>query len=263
MNFVKSENTETIGGLRSKLYKKIVSPIDAMWEQLYIASSQHYLIEKNENTIGYCCIDENDCLIQIYITDDYIAQIDSIIKALIEVKLITSAALSSNEPISFNACLSISKQLRTNTLCFEHINVPNNIKSTLNVDLGTMDDVLSIKSFLKEQIGMDDTFGYTENLISRKEIFIIKESNVIIATSECRMSDSQPKIADLGIIVNKDYQGKGIGTEIMQLQVNRVLKANRKPICSTRIDNISSQKMIEKSGFYRSNIIFDIKFTEE
>ena len=47
---------------------------------------------------------------------------------------------------------------------------------------------------------MDDTFGYTENLVARKVIFMVKESDVIIATRECRMSDTQPEIADLGII---------------------------------------------------------------
>ncbi|WP_250629684.1 GNAT family N-acetyltransferase [Aureibaculum algae] len=130
----------------------------------------------------------------------------------------------------------------------------------MNIELVSPNDITTIKTFLKEQVGMDDTFGYTENLVSRKEIFMIKESDVIIATSECRMSDSQPEIADLGIIVNKNYQGKGIATQIMKMQVNRVLKSGRKPICSTTLDNIASKKAIEKSGFYCSNIIFDIAF---
>jgi predicted acetyltransferase len=87
---------------------------------------------------------------------------------------------------------------------------------------------------------------------------MFKYSDVIIATSECRMSDLQFEIADLGIIVNRDFQGKGIATQVMQMQVNRVLKANRKPICSTTLDNVASRNVIEKSGFYCTNIIFDI-----
>ena len=71
MNFIKSENTETINNLRVQLYQKLTSPIDAMWEQLYIASSQHYLIENNDSTIGYCCINENGGLLQIFLLDGY------------------------------------------------------------------------------------------------------------------------------------------------------------------------------------------------
>ena len=262
MNFIKSNITDTINSLRSELYQKLTAPIDAMWEQLYIDSSQHYLIENNENTLGYCCINEEDSLIQIFLVEEYCSKMDNVIEELIKSELINSASLSSNEPIGFNACLFHSKSSMTNTFCFEHLNTSIEVDSALNVELVSTEDISAIKAFLKEQVGMDDTFGYTENLVSRKEIYMIKESGVIIATSECRMSDSQPEIADLGIIVNRDYQGKGIATQVLQMQVNRVLKAKRKPICSTTIDNITSRKAIEKSGFYCTNIIFNISFTE-
>ena len=263
MNFTKTNNTGLIHNLRSQLYQKLTAPIDVMWEQLYIGSSQHYYIEKNEQTIGYCCINDKGCLLQLFLLTAYNSKVQQVIAALIELKLITSASLSSNEPISFNACLSLSKGVKTNTFCFEHINTPIDIESTLNIIQVTTEDVPAIKVFLKEQVGMDDTFGYTENLVSRKEIYMVKAADIIIATSECRMSDSQPNTADLGIIVNSDFRGKGIATQIMKMQVNKVLKANRKPICSTTLDNIASQKAIEKAGFYCSNIIFDIYFVGE
>ena len=260
MSFIKSNITNTINGLRSQLYQKLTAPIDAMWEQLYVSSSQHYLIENNDNTLGYCCISEEACLIQIFLVEEYCSKMENVIEELIKSELIISSSLSSNEPIGFNACLLHSKSIMTNTFCFEHVNTSIEVNSTLNVELVSTEDIPATKAFLKEQVGMDDTFGYTENLVSRKEIFMVKESDVIIATSECRMSDSQPEIADLGIIVNRDYQGRGIATQVMQMQVNRVLKTDRKPICSTTLDNIASRKVIEKSGFYCSNIIFNMNF---
>ena len=121
-----------------------------------------------------------------------------------------------------------SKSVKTNTFCFEHLNKEVEVKSNLNIELVTKDDIPLVKVFLKEQVGMDDTFGYTANLVQRKEIFMLKEANTIIATSECRMSDSQPEFADLGIIVNRDFQGRGLATQIMKMQVNSVLRAGRK-----------------------------------
>ncbi|PCJ65284.1 MAG: GNAT family N-acetyltransferase [Bacteroidetes bacterium] len=260
MNFTKTDNTNTINNLRSQLYQTLIAPIDAMWEQLYIGSSQHYLIEQDDSTIGYCCIDDNKSLVQIFLGEEYNSNMQQVISRLIESKLIASASLSSNEPIAFNACLSLSQSITTNTFCFEHTNTIRDVESTLQVDLVTTKDIPSIKAFLKEQVGMDDTFGYTENLVERKEIFMIQESNTLIATSECRMSNSQPEVADIGIIVHSDYQSKGIATQIMQLQVNRVLEAKRRPICSTTSDNKASRRMIEKSGFHCTNTIFDITF---
>lgn len=262
MNFIKTDITKTINELRSMLYQKLTTPIDAMWELLYIASSQHYLIKQDGIVLGYYCINNKEVLLQIFLLEEYNSKMDLVFKTLIKSKLISSASLSSNEQISFNTCLTYSKSIKTNTFCFQHLNTPIEIKSTLNLELVSTKDIPAIKIFLKEQVGMDDTFGYTENLVARKEIFMVKELGTIVATSECRMSDSQPEIADLGIIVNENYQGKGIATEVMQMQVNKVLKTNRKPICSTTFDNISSRKVIEKSGFYCSNIIFDISFTD-
>lgn len=262
MKFTKTDITDTINGLRSQLYQELTAPIDGMWEILYIGSSQHYLIEDDISTIGYCCINDEKCLTQIFIIKDYLALMEKVIKELISKEIIKSASLSSNEPVAFNSCLFHSKSVKANTFCFEHLNQKIDIDTNINIELVTIDDIPSVKKFLKEQVGMDDTFGYTENLVERKEIFMLKESNIIIATSECRMSDSQPEIADLGIIVNRDFQGKGIATQIMKMQVNRALEAIRRPICSTTFDNIASRKAIEKSGFYCSNIIFDISFKD-
>lgn len=260
MNFIKTEITEAINELRVKLYQKLTSPMDAMWELLYIESSQHYLIQNNNRTMGYCCVNDADCLIQLFLEEEYYSAVDGVIEQLIKTKLINAASLSSKESMAFNACLMHSKSTKVNTFCFQHSNRAIELDGPLKIDLVTSEDIPAVKVFLKDQIGMDDIFGYTENLVSRKELFLVKESGLIIASSECRISDSQPAIADIGIIVHKDFHGKGIATQVMQRQVNRVLKAGRKPICSTTLDNVASRKLIEKSGFYCSNIIFDIKF---
>lgn len=259
MKFIKTDITETIHNFRAQLYQRLTDPIDAMWEQLYIAQSQHYLIEDN-GTLGYCCINEEDCLVQIFLDRKHLSLMPKIIQELISNGWIKSARLSSNEPVAFNACLLHSTSVKTNTYCFEHINTEVNVDASLNLRPVTTEDIPSVKVFFKEQVGMDDTFGYTKNLVNRKEIFMLEEAGTIVATSERRRSDSQPQIADLGIIVNSDFRGRGLATQIMKIQVNRVLGEGRKPICSTTFDNIASKKAIEKSGFYCSNIIFDIHF---
>ena len=262
MNFTKTENNENINKYRAELYTKLVAPIDAMWEQLYIGSSQHYLIDNDSNTIGYCSIDDEKSLKQIFLIDDFNYQMSNTIKSLIDKELITSASLSSNEPVSFNACLLHSNAIKTNTICFEYSDRPVGNEPEMNVKCVSQGDISDVKAFFKNQIGFDDTFGYTENLVQRKELYLVREDDTIIATSECRISDSQQEIADIGIIVNKEYQGKGIATKILKQQAKRAQKVNRKPICSTTKDNIASKKAIEKAGFYCSNIIFDISLTE-
>lgn len=261
MNFIKTDSTKTIEEFRRKLYSELKSPIDAMWDILYIPSSQHYLISNAEETIGYCCVNSEGALLQIYLQNEFRVDMNKVITALITTKTMTSASLSTNEPIAFNSCLLQASSQQPNTLCYEYTNEIKQLDVKLKIEDVTSNDIPAVKSFLKEQVGMDDTFGYTANLVTRKELFQVREEGIIVATSECRMSDTQPHIADLGIIVNRNSQGKGMATKVLQQQVIKVLESGRRPICSTTVDNIASQKAIEKAGFYCSNIIFDFSFT--
>lgn len=260
MEFRKTEDEVLINKLRAELYSNLTAPIDAMWELLYIAGATNYLIYLNETLVGYCSIDNDDCLLQVYVKDPYRCYAEEVVNELVAQKIIEKASLSSNEPILFNAVLGKATKKQINTFCFQHTNVKVKTDSKLAITLANDADISNFKIFLKEQLEMDDTFGYTENLINRKELFLVKDEGRIIVSSECRISDSQPHIADLGIIVHKEYQGNGLATKVLQLQANRVLEMGRKPICSTTIDNIASKKAIERAGFYCSNIIFDMHF---
>lgn len=261
MEFIPTQDHSDIGSLRELLYQELTAPIDAMWEQLYIASSQVFFIQQGNQKWGYCCIDQEKSLLQLFLLRPYKKTAIEVVSRMIDKGLITSAQLSSSTPTAFNACLFHASNISTNTFCFEHTNERVDIEGRLELKLVSEKEIPEIKVFLKKEVGMDDTFGYTKNLVNRKEIFRVKDGNTILATSECRMSDSQPKYADLGMIVNQDYRGQGFATEILKWQVNRVLGLGRKPICSTTIDNIASQKAIEKAGFYCSNIIFNIDLT--
>jgi len=256
----KTTFSKSLKEFQKQFYQEINAPVDAMWELLYIASSDTYSISTNSKTVGYCCIDKDKSLLQFFITKEYRYKIPEFIKTLILEKTILSAKLSTSSPWVFNACLNLAQSFKANTFCYQHTNIPfNNILPTPLV-LATLNDIEDVKVFLKKNVGMDDTFGYTKNLVDRKELYLYKKGNKIIASQEFRVSDTQENIVDLGIIVDQHERGKGLGAKILQTQVNLALSKNKIPICSTTIDNKASQKIIERAGFFSSNIIFDLIF---
>jgi len=261
MNFIKTENT-SITAYRAELYKRFTSPLDDMWQDLYIASSQAYLIEFDKQTIGYCCIDDKKTLLQIFLIEDLNYAMDKVIESLIESELISSASLSTIEPVSFNSCLAHLKSIKTNTYCFKYSNSQLKNDSLLHVEVVSKKDINTLKAFYKNHVGFDDNFGYVKNRVERKELYMIKEAGNIIATGECRLSDTQADVADVGMAVNKDYRKKGIGTQVLRQMAIKAQEAKRQAICSTTLDNIPSRKAIEKAGFYCSHIIFNINFSD-
>ena len=262
IDFSKSELTKNIINYRKELYTSFIAPLDGMWEALYIANATSYLIKSKGDEIGYCCIDKDKSLNQIYIKATHCYLMNMIISELINNNMIVSAHLSSIEPISFNISLILAKSTQVNTINYTFSSEQEKVVSIAMLDLNkaSQQDTDRIKVFFKNEIGFDDSFGYTQNLIQRGEIYIVEEDNVIIATGECRLSESQLNYADVGMVVKNTDRKKGLGTKVLSELVKIALEKKRKPICSTTVDNIASQIAIERAGFYNSHTIFKMDF---
>jgi len=262
INFNKSEITEEIINYRKQLYSSFTAPLDGMWEALYVANANSYFIKKQEEEIGYCCIDQGKSLNQLFLKESHRYLMNTIVTELINTKMIISAHLSSIEPTSFNTCLLFSKSIQAHTINYTFSSEQEKRVNTdvLNLNKACTQDSDRIRTFFKSEIGFEDSFGYTENLIQRGEIYIVEEENIIIATGECRLSDSQQKYADVGMVVKNTNRKKGLGTKVLSELINISNRNNRSPICSTTVDNIASQKAIERAGFFNSHTIFKMDF---
>jgi GNAT superfamily N-acetyltransferase len=267
MKFIKTEPNTTINSYRHKLYDNLVAPIDGMWEALQIggAQTQTYLIEHECRSIGFCCVDDSDrSLNQIYLEDSMGYLMSSTIEALVNEEVINAATLGTNDPMPFNACLSRAKSVDADTYLYRY--VPGQIPKVGNDKALTFcpaegQNVDELKLFFKSQAGFDDQIGYGENLIERGEIFFfrLKGENTagkVVATGECRLSDTQPKYADIGVIVNSEHRGKGVGAIVLHEMAKLAISKGRIPICSTTRDNVAAQKAIERSGFCCFHIIY-------
>lgn len=260
MKFTPAEDPAQIEAFRRALYSRFTAPLDGMWESLYIGSSQVLLIELGGKAIGYCCIDDSKSLTQFFLSDPHRKATSAALQSLIATEAISSAKLSSIEPISFNACLALSSSINSNTYCYQYDSAPT--LEELDLQVADMEDVAELKAFFKEQIGFDDNFGYTENLIQRKELHMHRGAEGLLATGECRLSDTQDGVADVGMIVNQSLRSRGLGRQMLHSLAQKAMGLGRSPICSTTIDNVASQKAIAKAGFYCSHIIFDIDFSK-
>lgn len=262
ISFSQSESTETIINYRKQLYTSFITPLDGMWESLYIANATSYLIKNEGEEIGYCCVDQDKSLNQLFLKDSHRYLMNTVVTELINKGLIVSVHLSSIEPTLFNTCLLFAKSIQANTINYTFSSEQEKRVGTgiLNLNKATTLDADRIRAFFKAAIDFEDSFGYTENLIQRGEIYVVEKDNVVIATGECRLSDTQPTYADVGMVVKQHNRKKGLGTRVLSELVNIALENKRKPICSTTVDNIASQKAIEKAGFYNSHTVFKISF---
>lgn len=262
MNFPKTDLNPTVQEFRKQWYLDLYEPLDGMWEALYIGGADIFLIQEDGLDLGYACIDAQKTLNQIFLQESHRYLMKGVIGELISSGLATSAQLGINDMVSFNACLSLSRSMEENTFNYRFSNHQKQIlhHEPVSLRLVKAEDIDEVKSFLKTEAGFDDTFGYTENLCNRNEMYLVEGGEGIMATGECRLSDTQPKYADVGMIVRGSYRKRGLGTRILTELNEIACSKGRIPICSTTIENIASQKAIERAGFYHTHTIFNIHF---
>lgn len=100
--------------------------------------------------------------------------------------------------------------------------------------------------------------GYSANLIERKEIFALCRDDDWLGLGECRKSDSQEGVTDVGMMVAPAHRGKGWATYILTLLSERATAAGQRTICSTTAENVSAQKAIQRSGFVSRHCIMNV-----
>ena len=102
--------------------------------------------------------------------------------------------------------------------------------------------------------------GYSNGLIRRQELFVLANEKEWLGLGECRISETQFGIADLGVMVAPTHRNQGRATEILKRLVHYCQNQSLQPICSTTIGNMSAQKAIIRSGFSTQHRILDFKF---
>jgi RimJ/RimL family protein N-acetyltransferase len=66
---------------------------------------------------------------------------------------------------------------------------------------------------------------------------------------------------DLGVWVNPKHRGNSFGAQILMKLREFALKSNLKASCGCAIENVASQKTIEKSGFVSRYYLVKFKIT--
>ena len=254
---------ESINSLRNKYYEKITVPMDDMWENKIIPSGDFYTIS-DEELLGYFVIGDNNTLLQFYLTDDYECFSSEIFEQILEKQNISGAFAGTFEPGYLSLCLDKNIKVEVDTLLYMELKkhtIETPIKP-IKVKIADIEDYSEILDFNKNKVGLKGDWmeDYYKKLLPMQGVHLFKLNEKIIGIGEFRPSKSNTSYANLGIMVSNDFRRKNLGSYILSQM--RIL-ANVKGfigICSTTIDNIGSQKAIEKSGFYSYHRILKIKF---
>ncbi len=250
VHFQQATDPSQLDPLKSSWRETLTAPQDGMWETL-TGYATHWEIKEVDRTIGYACVDGENRLLQFYVLPAWMENSPAILQAFLQEQQVEQALLGTNNPLALSAAMHWQQSVAVHTNLFSDF---------LEVETGeiegifratTENDLDRLVDFCHESMNAPKEWlsGYLGNLIARKEIYVLEKGEEVLGTCEVRKSDSDPTIADVGMVVAPNHRRKGIATYLIRKAKELAYEQGRKPICSCEKDNIGSLKSIQKSGF--------------
>ena len=248
---------------RRAYLKTTVVPLDGMWETAFFPAAKHWVIQSDDEMIGYCAIDEANALVgfQVFSPDRAEAAFEYCLEAL----GLSEAFVSTAEPNYLSLCMDHQTKVTVNALMFEDAGreatqaaFPNGseFRKVTQAEFNIAID------FGLHSIGdrRDWLEGYYAERIQKEELFGLWNGRELRAAGELRISPIQDGIADVGMVVSPEFRKLGIATLILKQLRYEGQQRGLRLICSTEERNIGARKAIHRAGFVSTQRILKIIF---
>lgn len=259
---------EEIAAWKQAYLQSLVAPLDGYWQAAIIDPAPHWLIIMNGRTLGYFAADAPKRLLQFYAVE----KAAELFASVIESEWVETAVAGTNDPAFLSLCLDRQKQVSVNTYLFQDMRrvTPDlpayphaKFRPSETQDLERLLAFYGRNDEFADPAAIDALGGqrdFVQSLIANQQSFVLEDGAALLGVGECRISASQPPYADVGMIVDKDYRRRGVGTAVLAHLKAHCYRQNLKPICSCAAANIASRKTIEKAGFTARHRILHVEF---
>ena len=240
--------------------------MDGMWDSGLIPMATHYEIKIDDERIGFFAINEEGALVQFFILPEFEGQGADTFRQVVAEHKVTTAIVATIDPQFLSLCLDCQGGLSVHTLLYGTNPAIQPEKEPLSgptFTAATIDELDAIIAFQVMCLGGNKNLvgwltGYSSNLIERKELFVLRHEDAWLGLGEMRKSDTQPGIADVGMMVSPEHRGQGLGTDILLRLRELCAASGLNAICSTTLENAPSQIAIKRAGFTGHHRILEI-----
>lgn len=247
-------------------YQSLTAPQDGMWDEI-IGYAKHWRIIHQKQTIGFYAINEENVLLNFFLNREFLSlQLETFTHILVKHK-IKKAITGTNHPVFLSACLDFGQQMTTHSYLFEDagestISPPQLNGASPQLTLAQLTDFQMAVKFCLEAIEVPREWleGYYNRLIKRQELYLWQTSDHMIGVCEVRKSTTQPGLADIGMVVAKNYRRQGVGVYLLNQAKQQCYDQDLTPICSCEKDNQGSRKAIHKAGFVTKHRMVEVVF---
>ncbi len=218
--------------------------------ELMISDSDYFIFQIDNKEIGYAIRNSDGVLIEYYLIDKYIPKSQKILNQVLTDLSIAEIYCKSFDNLLLDNCLLSSFSYSVIGVMYrDYVEPAIKRDSALKMEKANLS---SVKFLLGQDESIKELFETEQQLsdfIENQNVFEFYKNDAFIGCGMAIKTHSDWNFCDLGVWVNPSERGNAIGSQIILKLREFSINNNLEPSCGCAIDNLASQKAIEKSGF--------------
>jgi RimJ/RimL family protein N-acetyltransferase len=207
-----------------------------------------YVLSEDHREIGYAITDRADWLLEIHIEDKSLPLAEQALEVLMRTLGIRRILTQSFDPLAMFLGLARGAPAKTGGLLYRVIVDPGfEPRSDIIASAGRSEDVGALAA-LSDDFFHDrqhiHAYLAAEGLIAYRDM-----SGTLIGAGVLKAAIPGLKDVDIGMIVSQALRRRGYGVYIVRHLKAHCLSLDLHPVCGCAIENIASQRTLERAGF--------------
>jgi RimJ/RimL family protein N-acetyltransferase len=231
-------------------YLSSLPEFQELFIEIMIKDSNCYLLQIDGNQIGYSILNSDGVLIEFFVMGKYVPSSYLFFSQLLNDLSVTEIYCKSFDSLLLSNCLLSSFSYSAIGVLYRDY-VEALIRKDPEIAMQKADNS-SIRFLLGQDDSIKELFETEQELtefINNQNVFEFYKNDEFIGCGMVLRTHDDWNFCDLGVWVKPSRRGHDFGSQIILSLRAFAIKNSLKPSCGCAIDNIASQKTIEKSGF--------------
>lgn len=242
--------------LRGEYLATLAAPLDDMWAA-FSDDGERLGLMIDGTTAGCASIDEDGVLQHLFVRSEFDHRGEQLLQAVLDDRGPTAITVATVDPGLLSLAVPRAASITPVSLMYHHEQTP------LGPFLGPLhragnadhDDAVD---FMERAAGgpRDWVTSYLGRRIERGELYLHRVDGRIAAAGERRLDERTLAHAQLGIVVDPERRGQGLGSQLMGTLVTMSDDDGLIALCSTDPDNHPARRAIRRAGFRSRHRVF-------
>ena len=231
-------------------YLNSLPEFQELFLEIMITDSEFFLLQTDNVNIGYAIKNSNNVLIEFYVVNKYVSSSNKFFRQTLKELSISEVYCKSFDFLLLSNCLLNSFSYKVVGVLYRDYVEPL-VKTDAKITMKKA-DLSSVNFLLNQDNSINELFETEEQLlkyINKESVFEFYCNKEFIGCGMALRTNPDWSFCDLGVWVNPSKRGQRFGSQIILKLHSFAINNDMKPSCGCAIENIASQKAIEKSGF--------------